>query len=148
MKHVLIVALLLSACGGAVASGETGETSARIDGRLRLDPPSASLEGLSITIYVDDSVGGTPYRTIFDDSADSCESVAEQIRSTRVTANMQGRIAVSCESGALRFEAVEPGPDVELGVAYGSALPILGFTERTIVTGEASTDQRRVSPRE
>lgn len=132
MKLVAVAALLLStACAGAV--GSPAEAPARIDAQASIDPPAQSLDGLSLVLSIDDSTALTPFRTVFDGSAQSCDSAAEQIRQAQ---NIDGRIAVSCHDGALRFEAVEPGPDVTLSVAYGSALPVLGLSERTSASGQ------------
>lgn len=143
---MLKIALSLSliccfACGGAasdttepapVEPAQPGTIRARIDATAPVD--ASALEGQVLSLMVHDSTAQTPFRATFT-HVESCDDVAAQIEAAYVTAPVAGRITASCEDEVLSLEAVEPGPNVRLGVVSGSALDALGLTARTYTVG-------------
>lgn len=118
--------------GSCSAFQPEGPMLAHIEASRPVD--ASALDGSRLTLMVHDSKGQTPFWVDFRGSLRTCEQVADQIQGAYNPTPVSGRIRVSCEDGALRLEAVEPG--AELGVVSGSALPALGLTGRTYVTGE------------
>lgn len=106
------------------------ETAAVINGLEFIDPPSATLDGLTLKLMVDDSTGTSPFTVTFDASATTEAQILSQINAITT-----GRITASSPAGLLVLTADEEGEGVQLGVISGTALTLLGLTARTYEEG-------------
>ena len=122
MKLALLGALVLSlACGGAVSGSlpnEASEAPAVIVGGV-VDPPAASPAAHELEL----SDGSTSYRVMF--GRDTGEAIVDRINA--VTSNTI--VASIDEAGRLTLTTVETGPDAELHILRGYALPMLGLEQ-------------------
>lgn len=106
------------------------ETAAAIQGNQFINPPTSALDGLTLSLMVDDTTGTTPFAVTFGASTDTqTETLAA------INAVTTGRITATAPSGLLVLTANEAGADVQIGVVSGTALVLLGLVANTYQSG-------------
>lgn len=127
------------ASGGSVrlkayrTQATVSRTFASQTGLASVDPPTSSLDGLNLFIFIDDSGTSAMLQVTFDSGSTTQAAII-----TDINAVTTGRVVASdAGSGRIKLTAVESGEGVFLTVAgaAGDAAGILGFVNGVTVEG-------------
>lgn len=103
---------------------ETAGTVPTLTGTESLDPPQSSLDGLTLVLYYNDGSSGAFTTVTFDSGSTSLAAVVQDVND-----DTSGSVTASAHGGFLRLTADDAGEGVQLYVAGGTALAILGLSQ-------------------
>lgn len=109
------------------------DTTPSLTGSESIDPPQSSLDGLTLVIYYNNGSGGNFITVTFDSGSTSIAAVVQDVND-----DTSGSVTASADGGFLKLTADDAGEGVQLFIAGGTALSILGFTQSQGATGTST----------
>ena len=89
-----------------------------------LDPPQSPLNGLTLALYYHDGTSGTFFNVPFDAGSTTLAAIVVDINTVT-----SGSVVAAGDGGFLSLTGVDAGEGVQLFIAGGNALEILGFEQ-------------------
>jgi hypothetical protein len=113
--------------------GTVTRTAPSLFGRAVVDPPSSSLNGLDLLLFVEDETGSQLFTITFDAGSVDTDAIV-----TDINAVTTGRITASNQGGAVLLTLDDSGEGNFLWVYGGTAIDILGFVANEFAEGTTS----------
>lgn len=111
-------------------------TAATVLGANVVDPPSASLNGQTLQLFVTDSLGTDPFVVTFDAGDIDPANIAAQINAVTTT-----RLIATNSAGRIRLTTVETGASTLIQIFGTTGATILGFPANTTATGTTENER-------